>query len=313
MWIPFTVGRATYMHPSCEYRNADGCPAPGTRSTSQNSFHVSLQSTLPMAADMLDDDDDTLPVEAIKRADALAALRGGPMTRADLMAALGVSRTTIHRIVRGLEGRELLIQDGSEFGLSALGRTVADEVATYRRRLRAARRLQPFLETVGDASVGLDVGLFDDATVTVMEPTNPYAPVVRFMGLLRDSGTLRGFDTTTVAPVYAEEIRDEILGGMETDVVYLSSVVEEMVEAYPDAIATAIASGRLALAAHDDLPFGLAVFDDRVGLGGYDDETGMLRVLVDTADPAAREWALDRFRRYRQEAEPVVVPRGSEV
>lgn len=258
-------------------------------------------------------DDDALPVEAIKRADALAALRDGVMTRADLMEALGVSRTTIHRIVRGLEARELLVQDGSEFGLSALGRAVADEVTTYRRRLRAARRLQPFLETADSTSVDLDVGLFDDATVTVMEPTNPYAPVSRFMDLLRDSGTIRGFDTTTVAPIYVEEIRDEILGGMETDVVYLPAVVEDMVETYPDAIAAAVESGRFTLAAHDDLPFGLAIFEERIGLGGYDEETGLLRVFVDTDDPAAREWALDRFRRYREDAEPVTGSPETEV
>jgi len=248
--------------------------------------------------------DGDLSVEAMKRADALSALFDGPMDRAELMATLDVSRTTVHRLVRGLEARDLLVQEGDEFTLSTFGRTVAAEVVTYRRRVTAAQRLQPFFETLTHPLADIEVDLFADATLTESKPTNPYAPVARFMDLLRESETLRGFDTTTVAPIYVEDIRSEILGGMETDVVYLSAVVEEMVAAYPDAIAAAAESGQLTLSTHDDLPFGLAIFDDRVGLGGYD-ETGLLSVFVDTDAPAAREWTLDRYRDYRAEAEPL--------
>ncbi|WP_255198495.1 helix-turn-helix transcriptional regulator [Halorarius litoreus] len=255
-------------------------------------------------------DDEALPVEAIKRGTVLRVLREGPMDRAGLMAALDVSRTTIHRIVRSLEAQELIRQDGHEFELSAFGRTVADEVATYRRRVLAARRIQPFLETVPE--IDIDVGLFETARVTQMQPTNPYGPVARFMQLLTDSGTLYGFDTTTVAPIYVDEIRAEIVGGMETDVVYLPAVIEDMVGTYADELEAALDSGLLTLSKHGGLPFGLAIFDDRVGLGGYDDETGMLRVFVDTDDPAARDWALDLYEQYRVEATPLEFQPGAD-
>lgn len=247
--------------------------------------------------------DETLPVEAIKRGAALTALREGAMERTELMTALDVSRTTIHRIVRRLEAQDLLRQQGHEFELTAFGRTVADEVAAYRRRVLAARRIKPFLETVPE--IDIDVGLFADARVTETMPTNPYGPVARFMRLLKGSETLYGFDTTTVAPIYVDDIRDEILGGMETDIVYLPTVVEDMVEAYPGDLATAAESGQLTLSKHDDLPFGLAIFDDRIGLGGYDSETGMLRVFVDTDDPDARDWAVDLYEQYRADAVPL--------
>jgi predicted transcriptional regulator len=252
--------------------------------------------------------DDVLPIEALKRADALSVLRDGAVDRIGLMTELDVSRTTVHRIVRGLESKGLLVQDGGEFSLTTLGRTVADEVAVYRRRVNAAGRLQPFLETVDESSPSIDVELFEGASVTVTESTNPYAPVARFMELLRDSETVHGFDTTTIAPIYVEDIRNEILGGMETDIVYLSAVVEEMVDTYPEEIAAAVEAGHLTLSTHDDLPFGLAIFDDRIGLGGYDDETGMLRAFVDTDAPDARRWALDLYERYREEAEPMDLP-----
>ncbi|MFC7202989.1 helix-turn-helix transcriptional regulator [Haloferax namakaokahaiae] len=243
-----------------------------------------------------------LSIEALKRADALAALTDGPMERSELMSSLDVSRTTIHRIVRGLEGHELLVEEGGELKLSTLGHTVAEEVSGYRRRVTMARRLRPFLETLSDHSTDFDIGLFHNATITESKPTNPYGPVARFMELLRDSETLRGFDTTTIAPIYVEDIRDEILGGMETDIVYLSAVVREIFEAYPEAVTEAVESGKLVLSTHDELPFGLAIFDDRVGIGGYDD-TGLLSVFVDTDSPAAREWAFELYERYRAEAD----------
>ncbi|WP_267643230.1 helix-turn-helix transcriptional regulator [Haloarchaeobius amylolyticus] len=247
--------------------------------------------------------DGSLPVEAIKRADVLETLRDGSKTRADLMKALDVSRTTIHRIVRDLEAQDLLVQSDDEFELSPFGRAVAAEVSTFQQRLTTARRLQPFLATQTDESVDVDVGPFADATITEPGPSNPYAPVARFMELLRKSSTLYGFDTTTIAPIFVDEIREEILDGMTTDVVYLPTVVDDIVEAYPDAVRTALESGELSLSTHEELPFGLAIFDGRIGLGGYDEQTGMLTVFVDTDNPEARDWALDLYERYREEAD----------
>lgn len=247
-------------------------------------------------------DPDTLPADAIKRWEALQALRDGPNDRAALMATLDVSRTTIHRIVRHLEARELITQAGREFSLTVFGSVVADEVATYRERVLAAERLKPFLETVPEPAADFDISLFADARVTTMEPRNPYAPLARFMELLTESDLLLGFDTTTIAPIYVDDIRDEILDGMETDVIYLPSVLEDMVAVYEAEIQTAVDSGQLTLSEHTELPFGLAIFEDRIGLGGYDSETGLLRVFVDTDATAAREWALDQFQGYREEA-----------
>lgn len=71
----------------------------------------------------------------------------------------------------------------------------------------------------------------------------------------------------------------------------------------------AVESDQLTLSAHDDLPSGLAIFDDRIGLGGYDADSGMLPAFVDTDDPDAREWALKRHERYREAADVVAIPK----
>jgi predicted transcriptional regulator len=249
-------------------------------------------------------DAESLALEAVNRGSALELLaREGAMDRSSFMAGLDVSRTTVHRIVRGLEGAGLLTETSGEIQLTPLGRTVADAVTEYRGRIEVAHHLEPFLDTLADRSVTLEVDHFADARVSVAEPSNPYAPLERFMELLVDSETLRGFDTTTVAPIFVDRIRDEILDGMTTDVIYPPDVVETMVDAYPKVISAAAKSGELTLSKTRDLPFGLAIFDDRIGLGGYDADSGMLSVFVDTEDPDARAWAHDLYESYRERAE----------
>jgi len=97
------------------------------------------------------------------------------------------------------------------------------------------------------------------------------------MKCVRDSDSLSGYDTTTIAPIYVEEIREEILGGMTTGIVYRPSVIDQIVSDYGEAVAGAVESSHLTLWVAEELPCGLAIFDDRVALGAYDDETGMLR------------------------------------
>lgn len=245
-----------------------------------------------------------LALTVLKRADALALLSEAPRTRAELIRELDVSRTTIHRTIRTLEDADLVEQEGDTFLLTPLGLTIVDDVTTYQRSLRAANHLQPLLETLGPHADELRTEFFEDANVATMGPRNPYRPVERFIECLRESDTIRGFDTTSIAPMFVAEIREEILGGMMVDVVYLPSVIEDILDTYPAEVERTAASGNLRLSTHDGLPFGLAVFDDRVGIGGYDEETGMLCVYVDTDDPDAREWALGEYERYRAEATP---------
>jgi predicted transcriptional regulator len=202
----------------------------------------------------------------------------------------------------------MVTQDSHDFRLTPLGRVVAAEVASFGQTVDAADRLEPLLDAVGDEADTLDVAQFVDATVTTVEPSNPYGPLERSIDLLRDSNSLRGFDTTTIVPLFVNEIRDEILGNMTVDVIHLPSVVDTIVDSYPDQIGNAMASGQITLSAHENLPFGLVIFDDTIGVGGYDSETGTLRTFVDTSDPDAREWAHSLYRRYRSEASELERP-----
>lgn len=248
---------------------------------------------------MSDSGNSEIVVTAVKRADTLHALAGRSLTRSELQDEIDVSRTTTHRIVRELADKTLIRRVGGTYELTPLGRIVAREVEHLQDTVTAAEKLGALLPSLDRTDI--DVELLADATITVQESGDPYRPVRRFISLLRDSGTLRGFDTTTIAPMYVDEIRDSILDGMRTEIIYLPPVIDQILDDHHDATEAAIESGQLDLFIYDELPFGLAIFDDRVGVGGYD-ETGVLRVFADTDSPRVRSWAESLYEEYRDKA-----------
>lgn len=252
-------------------------------------------------------------IRTVRRSPLLVALSEGPLDRRDIEVRLGVSKPTVHRATRALMELGYVERDDGVFRLTRSGRVVAEAVVTFRRTATAAERLAPFLRTVdGDADPEFRVAVeaFADAVVTRSEPGHPYRPLNRFMELLDATDRLRGFDTTTVAPGNVDVIQERIVGGMDTEILYPPSVVEGILENDPDAAREAVESGNLVLWLAESLPCGLALFDDRVGLGGYDAGTGTLSVFVDTDDPEAYAWGERTFERYRAAATPLTATDG---
>ncbi len=246
---------------------------------------------------------DNLLAVAVKRVGVFEALQSGPRTRSELEADLEVSRATAHRIVRELGDYDLLERTQDGFALTALGETISDEMLSLRATLETANVLKPFLAAADEVLFELDVNQFANRTVTTTTPGDPYQPVTRFMELLTETETLRGFDTTSIAPVFVDGIREQILGGMRTEIVYLPTVADQIAKNYPAALQESIESGELTLWTSEELPFGLALFDDRIGLGAYDETTGILTTFVDTDDAAAIEWGEQLFAHYRDRAD----------
>lgn len=247
-------------------------------------------------------------VTVVRRAPALAALADGPMDRGDLQEHLDVSRPTVHRLTRALDDEGLLERVDGEYVLTPLGEVVADRVAAFERDVTAARRIGGLLGVVREAPVEFDVRPFADATVTHAEPGNPYAPVSRFIDLVVETETLRGMDPASINPLHVDDLHRAIVAGMETDAIFQPDVVTELLENNPDRAQAAFESGNLTLRTLDDIPFGLTLCDDRVGVGVYEQEMGMLELYVDTDAPGAREWAEAVFEEYRAAAEPLDWP-----
>ncbi|WP_435348793.1 helix-turn-helix transcriptional regulator [Haloarchaeobius sp. HRN-SO-5] len=263
----------------------------------------------------LDSSDDRLEtdglVDLVRHGPVLEALLERPLDRGEIEDRLDVSRATSHRFTRWLNEQGLAEKVDGRFRLTGRGEAIAEELLRFEANVQTAHRLAPLLDCVCADHQEFVIEPFVDATVTVAETTDPYRPVERFVSLVSESDTFLGFNTTHMAPLVLGEFHQQVFDETETEIIYLPHIVEKLVETYPDRATAAIERGHLTLRTRDELPYGLAIFDDRVGIGGYDVETGLMQVFVDTDAPIAREWAERVYASVRADSEPLDEPRSS--
>lgn len=244
-------------------------------------------------------------LELLRRAPVLTTLRGGALDRAALEEQLDISRATSHRLTKWLRDRDFIERVDGEFRLTALGAAIEKTVAGFKADVTTALLFAPVLATLDERYPAVPLGAFDDAVVTSSTHGDPHAPMMRFVSLVRETTTLRGFDTWTIAPTYMDEIQEHILDGMETDLIDPVPVVEDVMEQYPERCVEVCVSGYLTIRLHDSLPFGLALFDDRIGVAIRDPETPAVTAFVDTDDPEARVWAESVYHAFETESIPL--------
>lgn len=249
--------------------------------------------------------DDVL-VELIRRHEVFEALADDALEKPELASVLDISPATAHRILTSFREKGYIRRTGRGYELTPLGARLREVTERFRSETDQTYRLEALYETVIEADIDVDVEYFDGATVTVAKSGDPYRPINRFAHLLAETETLRGFDTTSVSPSYVEDIHERIVDGMPIEIVFETAVIDRLSTEYADLADVAFERENLTLFAHDEIPFGLALFDDRVGIGVYDSELGILSVFIDTDNEDAYAWGERLFDQYRAAADRVV-------
>jgi predicted transcriptional regulator len=133
--------------------------------------------------------------------------------------------------------------------------------------------------------------------------------VNRFASLLRETDRFRfvGYDVALLEPC-KDELSQRIIDGMHTEIIDPPSVASYILSTYREHCSESLQSGNLTVRVHDDLPaYGVSLFDDRIGISGYNPDSGTVQVLLDTDAPEAREWAESTYESYRREARPLAL------
>ena len=243
--------------------------------------------------------------DIVRHGPVLEALRARPLDRREIEARLDVSRATSHRFTQWLGEQGFVEKAEGRFRLTGRGEAVTDEVLRFEANVHTVDRLAPLLDVICEDHQEFVLEPFVDATVTLAEPTDPYQPVERFLSLLSESETVRGFNTTHMAPLALGEFHQQIFEETDTEIVYLPHVAETLFQTYPERAREAIERGHLTLRTRARLPYGLAIFDERVGIGGYDETTGLMQVFVETDSPIAYEWAERVYASIRADSNPL--------
>ncbi|WP_081443498.1 helix-turn-helix transcriptional regulator [Haloterrigena turkmenica] len=240
------------------------------------------------------------------RVAVLEALAERPTSRADLRTKTGASASTIGRTLRAFDERNWIRRDGNRYETTQLGAFVAAGLRDLLARLETERALRDSWQFLPEAS-GFTVEMASRAVVTVAEPDAPYRPVNRFAALLRRTSRFRfvGADVALLEPC-KDELRRSIADGMEAEIIDPSAVAGYILSNYREHCSAALESGNLSVSVHDEVPpYGVSLFDDRIAVSCYDPDSGMVRLLIDTDAPEAREWAESTFASYQRDARPL--------
>jgi len=237
------------------------------------------------------------------RVDVLEQLVGRPRRRAELREVTGASGPTIGRILGDFESRGWVTREGPVYALTGPGAFVAERFGGLLDQLATEQRLRDVWRWLPGELDGFSLDLVADATVTAAEPGDPYAPANHCGRLFRRAESLRGFDAGLTAPHHFAELYQRIVDGMATEIILPPAVSRRIGATYPEEAERVLRSDSLTLWWNDDLPlYRLTIFDDHVGIGGYDADSGVMQVYVETDVPAARAWAESTFEAYRSSA-----------
>jgi predicted transcriptional regulator len=240
--------------------------------------------------------------ECVGRCHVVRSLLDAPMSTEELGNIAEVSSSTAHRIKNKFVRKGLIEQrDDGLYGLTPTGEAVARKIDETHEAVEKIEKLRSVLESTRGRETEFDPSMFEDAVVETPNPENPYAPARRFMEVFRETEELRLVVVSTATPMFSEKKQRMIANGKTTHAVCPESIVETTIETLPSGIVDGLIRN-LTVHIHDDPPFSVALFDDRVGVAGHADD-GRIEVFADTADDEAYEWGERYYERHLEEAE----------
>lgn len=243
------------------------------------------------------------------RVPTLAALTVRPRSRSELWELTGVSSSTIRRTLSEFEDRNWIVRDGYRYETTQLGAFIASEMADLIERFDTEQKLRNVWSWLPDENTGFSIEFCTEAEVTEATGDQPYRPVNRFKELLEGAESVRFalLDVALLEPC-KDDLCTRIVEGMETEIIDPPRVIRYIRTSCAELFEEAFDSGNLTVRVHDDLPsFGLAVFDDRVAVIGYDNDGVTVRVLIDTDEPDARAWATERLEMYNRQTPTISI------
>lgn len=261
---------------------------------------VTFEGTVRRVVQAGEEDQDLL-VEVTRRAPTLKALAKRSLDRRELEERLDVSKTTGYRATRSLEERGLIEKANGTYALTPTGVEILDAVSEFEANVQMAIRLAPVLEVLIETDPPVALDAFADATLTTVHGYT-HSPQRRFLDLLEETDTLRGFAMVDFAPFYLSDIQQHLVDELELEEILRPEIKAQQLAQYPDRAIEVCDSDNTTAYLHDDLWFSLALFDDRIGIGVKDEDTGTLRAFVDTGSPAARTWAEAVYESYKADA-----------
>jgi predicted transcriptional regulator len=227
----------------------------------------------------------------------------GSLNRSDFNKILDTSRTTITRNLDALIDRDLVERQNRTYRLTHNGKFVASELMDLVEAVQATEKLKPILEQIPPSEFEFEPQQLADGTVTVSNPTDPYAPVNKHIERLESADRVKCLlPMMGLNSMKAAERR--ILDHGATHELVVDSNVAETFRSdpeYTEPLNRLLETDRLTVYVFaGNIPYYLGILDDTVQIGVSNQ--GVPQALLETQSNEVNEKAQCAFNDYKSES-----------
>lgn len=243
-----------------------------------------------------------------RRIEVLERLLDEPRTRPELVAELDISRSTVDRAVRELEGMGLVEFDDGAYEASLVGHLAHREYAELRQELVVLEEAADLLTTL-PPDAPLDLSVLQGGEVVVAREPAPHVPGSRLPEFLRGADHLRTLSMAYTTPETGDVVADRVqTGETSTEIVLEQDLYEYLMDSGALDIDSLAEEPGFDVGLADDLPFGLIIADrgddTEVCLAVYGPDRTLEGIIINDTS-AAISWAETVWDEYSAAARPL--------
>jgi len=254
-------------------------------------------------------------IRSENRVTILELLATNPSSERGLSESTEMSETTVRRILEDFNERGWIEETEGMYTTTQFGDLLAEDYERFHDSMDLASRLGPHRDLLPIEEMDFDLRLLTKAKVTDPDRLDTLQSVDRWAELIRQSDHVR-FLANTANELIIRITRDEIVeNDMRHTSIFTPSLYDYITE-YPELsemhreMLRAGANFYRAPAGTDNSWF-LALYDDLVGIGGFDESGTIQTGFEANADPAF-QWAKETFESCRANASQLTVEDFSE-
>ena len=242
------------------------------------------------------------------RARVLRTIAEGPQTRQQLREDLSMSRTTLGRVLKGFEERNLIRPTGQGYTTTPAADAILERFVPLLETVEGIQNLDEAIEWLPSPARSVDLRHFRDAEITTSTPENPAASFDRGLELIGEADTYRGL-TSTAIPSYVQVLHE----GMVQNRLHVEGVIKasflETLRNDPERAGPwyDFAEADAIWVYEGSVPINMHLLEDSVLIWLGEHEEGDLEVygLLESKNTSVLSWAESLYEEYRTEADPL--------
>lgn len=240
----------------------------------------------------------------LRRHEVLCAVCDGTGDKRCLVERLDMPRSTLDDVMRELSEAGLVRYTGGAWRPTTVGECACEVHGEYLERTAGLTAAATVLEPIPDCDIS--GAMLDGCHVLEPDAVLPDRNVTAFTERVRSADRLQGLVPQALAG-HVPSIHDEMVGesSMTTELVFDPAVYDELTGLYDDRFREAVEHDRITLYRRPlATDYGLWIADeDHVGIVVY--AGGGARGLIINDTDAAVDWATEKYRRIRDQANEI--------